>query len=103
MQYSALKEITRRNVGQLEEAWFYPAPGPAAAFNPVVLDGVMYALGPNRSIVAVDASTGKQIWSHPVEGNPAERGINYWESPDRSDRRYIGGNVRSRRGRCALP
>ena len=35
------------------------------------------------------AATGKQIWSHPVEGSPAERGINYWESSDRSDRRLI--------------
>ena len=55
----------------------------------LVVDGVLYALGPNRAVVALDAATGRQIWSHPVEGSPAERGINYWESKDRADRRLI--------------
>lgn len=87
-QYSALKQIDRSNAGRLELAWFYPAPG-GGAFNPVVIDGVLYAMGADRSIVAVDAGTGKQIWSHPVEGSPADRGINYWESKDRTDRRLI--------------
>src|SRR3954467_14523708 len=89
MQYSALKQLTKANAAQLAPAWFLPAPGPASAFNPVVVDGVLYALGANRAIVAVDAATGKPIWSHPVEGNPSERGINYWESKDRADRRLI--------------
>jgi quinoprotein glucose dehydrogenase len=31
----------------------------------------------------------KQIWDHPVEGNPTNGGFNYWESKDRSDRRLI--------------
>jgi len=88
-QYSALKQITKANVYRLEQAWFYPVTGPASAFNPVVVDNVMYVLGGNRAIEAIDAATGKQIWSHPVEGNPNERGINYWESKDRSDRRLI--------------
>jgi len=75
-QYSALKQIGRSNVARLEQVWFYPAPG-GGAFNPSVIDGVMYAMGPQRSIVALDAATGKQIWAHQVEGSPAERGINY--------------------------
>src|SRR4051794_24934064 len=88
MQYSALKQIDRGNVGRLEAAWFYRSSG-GGPFNPIVIDGVLYALGAGRSIVALDAATGKQIWSHPVDGSPAERGINYWESSDRSDRRLI--------------
>jgi quinoprotein glucose dehydrogenase len=88
MQYSALRQIDRGNVGRLEAAWFYPSSG-GGPFNPIVVDGVLYALGAGRSILALDATTGKQIWSHPVEGSPAERGINYWESSDRSDRRLI--------------
>src|SRR5205807_1740304 len=31
----------------------------------------------------------KLIWSHAVEGTPTNRGFNYWESKDRSDRRLI--------------
>jgi quinoprotein glucose dehydrogenase len=94
MQYSALRQITKANVARLELAWFYPAPGPSAAFNPLIVDGAMYVLGPQRAIVALDAASGREIWSHPVEGNPATRGINYWESRDRSDRRliYTGGH-----------
>ena len=88
-QYSALKQIGRGNIGQLELAWFYPTPGPGSAFNPLVVDGILYALGPGRAIVALDAATGKQFWAHPVDGSPAERGINYWESRDRADRRLI--------------
>src|SRR3954467_9418648 len=88
IQYSALTQIDRRNEGRLELAWFYPSTG-GGAFKPIVGDGVLYALGAGRSIVALDAATGKQIWSHPVEGSPAERGINYWETGDRTDRRLI--------------
>ena len=94
MQYSALRQIDRKNVNRLELAWFRPSPGANHAFNPVIVDGTMYILEGNGAISALDASTGKQIWTHPVEGNPANRGINYWESRDRSDRRliYVSGN-----------
>ncbi len=91
---SALKQIDKNNVGQLELAWFYPVPDRKGnfGFNPLVVDNVMYVLGPNNAIVALDAITGKEVWSHPVEGGaPGNRGINYWESKDRADRRLIFG------------
>ena len=94
MQYSALTHITKQNVNRLEVAWFFPVPDRKGnfGFNPIVVDGVMYVLGPKDAIVALDAATGKQIWSHTVEGgSPGNRGINYWESKDRSDRRLIFG------------
>ena len=91
MQYSALKQINKTNVSKLEPAWEYAAPGPAGrfAFNPLIIDGVMYLNGRGESIVALDAATGKQIWSHPTEGQPTNRGFNFWESKDHSDRRLI--------------
>ena len=49
----------------------------------------MYVIGIDGAIVALDATTGKQIWSHPLNGAPTNRGMNYWESKDRSDRRLI--------------
>jgi quinoprotein glucose dehydrogenase len=94
MQYSALTQITKANVGQLQQAWFFPVPDRKGnfGFNPIVVDGVMYVLGPANAIVALDAASGKVIWTHPVEGpSPGNRGINYWESKDRSDRRLIFG------------
>jgi quinoprotein glucose dehydrogenase len=94
MQYSSLTQIDKKNVGQLDQAWFFPVPDRKGnfGFNPIVVDNVMYLLGPGNAILALDATTGKQIWSHAVDGNgPGNRGINYWESKDRSDRRLFFG------------
>ena len=91
MQYSSLEQINKTNVNQLEVAWTYKAPGPGGrvSFSPVVVDDVMYVMGSGGAIVALDAATGREIWSHPVDGVPTNRGFNYWESQDRSDRRVI--------------
>jgi quinoprotein glucose dehydrogenase len=101
MQYSALSQITKQNVNRLELAWFFPVPDRKGnfGFNPIVVDGVMYVLGPKDAIVALDAASGKPLWTHAVEGgSPGNRGINYWESADRSDRRLLfgaGGSLRA--------
>src|SRR6185369_13780850 len=59
MQYSALKQIDRSNVGRLQLAWSHMAPGPGGrfAFSPLVVDGVMYVIGKDSAIVALDAAT----------------------------------------------
>jgi quinoprotein glucose dehydrogenase len=91
-QYSALKQINKSNVKQLELMWFYPAGNNGAefGFNPIVIDGLMYVLGKNGAITALDAVTGKEVWVHEVNSTlVAHRGINYWESKDRSDRRLL--------------
>lgn len=93
-QYSSLKQINKSNVNQLEIAWSYPTgERPNYTFSPIVVDGVMYVLAKNNSFVALDAATGKELWTHPNTGAVGTRGANYWESPDRSDRRllYING------------
>jgi len=87
-QYSALDQINKSNVSQLEVAWTYPING-NVTFNPVIVDNVMYVQGTGNSIVALDASTGKEIWSHANQGAIGARGLNYWESPDRKDRRLL--------------
>ena len=89
MQYSALTQINRTNVKQLEPAWFYPVPGEALrlVFNPIVVDDTMYVAGANGVVVALDALTGKERWAS--EARATERGIAYWENPDRTDRRLI--------------
>ncbi|MEO8593210.1 MAG: PQQ-binding-like beta-propeller repeat protein [Candidatus Solibacter sp.] len=86
--YVTSKQITKANVGQLEVAWSYPLGN--TGFNPIVVDNVMYALGRNSSsLVALDATTGKEIWVHEGLAGINSRGINYWESKDRKDRRLI--------------
>jgi quinoprotein glucose dehydrogenase len=91
MQYSSLKRIDKTNVNRLELAWSYLAPRSRGrfGFNPVIVDDVMYVLGKDNAIIALNAATGKEVWKHPVEGVPTERGINYWESKDRTSRRLI--------------
>jgi quinoprotein glucose dehydrogenase len=91
MQYSALKQIDRGNVGKLELAWSYLSPGPAGrfAFSPLIVEGTMYVAGKDGAIVALDGATGRQIWTHPVEGQVTNRGFNYWQSKNGSDRRLI--------------
>jgi glucose dehydrogenase len=89
-QYSSLKQITKSNVKQLDQVWNYPTGVGTSTFNPIVADGVMYVIAKSAStIVALDAATGREIWSHQNQGNPTPRGINYWESKDHSDRRLL--------------
>jgi quinoprotein glucose dehydrogenase len=85
-QYSSLKQINKTNVKRLEIAWTYNIGGGALLFDPVVVDKTMY-VSKSGSIVALDAATGKELWSH--MGGPGARGMNYWESKDRSDRRIV--------------
>jgi quinoprotein glucose dehydrogenase len=91
LQYSPLQQINKTNVSRLTQAWFYSVPGLSARFSysPLIVDGKMYVLGGGKTIVCLDAVTGKEIWSHPAEATPTDRGINYWESKDRKDRRLI--------------
>jgi quinoprotein glucose dehydrogenase len=98
MQYSALAEINRTNVSRLERAWFYPVAGEAVRlpFNPIVVDGVMYVAGAKGVVVALDAETGTPRWTSTEQAS--ERGLTYWESADRSDRRLLlntGGGLRA--------
>ena len=101
-QYSALAQINRSNVSQLEVAWTFPVTG-SVIFNPLIIDGVMYLQASNNTLAAVDAATGKERWRKqytlPGAQNPSTfgaRGMNYWESADRKDRRILflaGGHL----------
>ena len=82
-----------RTSRKLQIAWTYPT-GDAKkySFNPIVVDNLVYVLAKNNSIVALDAATGKEVWTHPAAPGTTiltNRGIDYWESKDRSDRRLL--------------
>jgi len=93
-QYSSLKQINRSTVSKLQVVWTYPTADPGNyLFNPIVVDGAMYVLAKNNSLVALDAASGKEIWTHEFpKGRITTRGVNYWESRDRSDRRLLYSN-----------
>jgi quinoprotein glucose dehydrogenase len=86
-RFAASTEITKTNVRQLGVAWSYPTG--QTDFNPLMVRGVVYGLGPNDSFVALDAGTGQEIWRHASLPGFDVRGINYWESADGSDRRLL--------------
>jgi quinoprotein glucose dehydrogenase len=92
-QYSALTQINRANVGQLQQVWFYPSGNNGYRYgsNPIVIDGVMYLIGKDNNVAAVDAATGKEIWMHDNQRPRVmmHRGLMYWESRDRADRRVL--------------
>jgi quinoprotein glucose dehydrogenase len=88
-QYSALKQINKSNVKQLQLAWTYQAGEGTLRFDPVVVGGVMYVLTGARSIVALDAATGREIWTHRNEGAVGDRGMSFWESSDKKEQRLL--------------
>jgi len=89
MQYSSLAQVHRGNVKALQPVWFYRVGGDPVRlpFNPIVVDGVMYVAGVKNTVVALDAATGNELWTAAAQAT--ERGITYWESADRTDRRLI--------------
>ncbi len=89
-KYNELNKITKKNVNQLKVAWYYPTKDKIEyTFNPIVVDTIMYVLAKNSSLVALNATTGKELWIHANLNGIIRRGINYWESKDRKDRRLI--------------
>jgi alcohol dehydrogenase (cytochrome c) len=62
--YSPLSQITTGNVAGLKLAWSRSLPVGSYEGTPIVHDGVMYVIGPNDQIQAVDAGTGDLIWNY---------------------------------------
>ena len=92
-QYSPLAQIHAANVHQLQPAWQYHT-GDANQrstmhANPVVVNGVMYVTTPSMKAVALDAATGRELWSFdPAKHNNdtvirlRNRGVAYWKGPE---------------------
>jgi quinoprotein glucose dehydrogenase len=85
--FVASDQIKKSNVNQLEVAWFYPYA--TTGFNPIVVDDVMYVLGRGSSLIALDATTGKELWIHEGLAGITSRGVNFWQSEDGKDRRLL--------------
>jgi glucose dehydrogenase len=93
-QYSSLAQIDKSNVGRLRVAWTYPTTE-NYSFNPLIVGNTMYVLAKGRSIVALDATTGRELWTHPNEGAVGARGMSYWRSVDGADERLLYVNAGS--------
>ncbi|HEX3875389.1 MAG TPA: PQQ-binding-like beta-propeller repeat protein, partial [Bryobacteraceae bacterium] len=94
--YSPLKQLTPHNVNNLAVAWAYETGDETSyTFCPLVVDNIAYVAAKRGALVALDAATGKELWVHTFpsggrfSGIGGQRGANYWESKDRSDRRIF--------------
>jgi glucose dehydrogenase len=90
-RFSTLTQINTKNIARLKPAWSYgvdtkpPAPGAAARpippteAVPLVVGNVLFTPTASRTIVALEADTGKEIWKYELGrvGAPL-RGVTYW-------------------------
>jgi len=64
-RFSTLDQINRDTVRQLAPRWIYQT-GISATFqaNPLVADGMMYVTTPRNHVVALNATTGEEVWRY---------------------------------------
>jgi quinoprotein glucose dehydrogenase len=75
-RYSPLDQITPENVDQLEVAWHYhtedesqPGDPVETTFEvtPLKIGDLLYLCTPHQNVVAIDATTGEEVWRHDPE------------------------------------
>ena len=89
--FSTLSQITPENVAELKLAWSYSAPDTGQMqMNPIVVDSILYGVTAALRVVALNASTGKEIWrfgdSLPLQLSTS-RGVSFWEKDE--DKRIL--------------
>ncbi len=108
LRFSPLDQITPANVDKLKVAWTYhmdPAPGasgegykPFSTTTPLVADGRMYLGTPYHRVVALDPTTGKELWVRelPDRDQAAQRGVGYWPGDETHGPRVLVSTARGR-------
>ena len=92
-QYSPLAQIHAANVHRLQPAWEYQTRDAnqrsTMHVNPIVVNGVMYVTTPSMKAVALDAASGRELWSFdPAKHNNGtvirlrNRGVAYWKGSE---------------------
>jgi quinohemoprotein ethanol dehydrogenase len=63
--FAQLDQINRGNVGQLGLAWYLDLPGEVSLeATPLAVDGALYFTGSYAKVYAVDAESGKLLWTY---------------------------------------
>lgn len=61
---------------------------------PLVIDGTMYMSTPYSRVVALDPTTGKELWSYKLPAsNPSTRGVEYWQGDGRTPAQIVFGSA----------
>ncbi|MSR10807.1 MAG: alcohol dehydrogenase [Gammaproteobacteria bacterium] len=67
--FSPLDQINKSNVSGLQQAYSVTLDSGANMATPLVHDGVMFLLSTRDTVLALDATTGEQLWSYRHENN----------------------------------
>lgn len=71
-RYARLTQINRTNVKDLELAWIWQGSSTEKfEATPLVVDGVLYTVQPPNDVVALDAFTGRLVWSYSYAPGPS--------------------------------
>ncbi|MET0588095.1 MAG: PQQ-dependent dehydrogenase, methanol/ethanol family [Novosphingobium sp.] len=62
--FSPLADVNTGNVGSLGLAWSMDLPAENSVTQPIAVDGVLYFASGLSTVHAVDAATGKELWSY---------------------------------------
>lgn len=78
-RFAPLDQITPQNIDQLGVSWYADFDARSlrgVEATPIVVGGVMYVSGPWSVVMALDARTGKKLWSYDpeIEGGVARKG-----------------------------
>jgi quinoprotein glucose dehydrogenase len=80
-RFSPLAQITRANVARLTVAWTYDTGEDGGLqTNPIVVGRTLYTTTPHHRTIALDAATGRVIWSFDagLKSRGPNRGVTYW-------------------------
>jgi quinoprotein glucose dehydrogenase len=122
MRFSPLTEIKPGNLDRLKVAWVYhmrpegyvvPARGGGGGYaeeggggrgrgggsrfapsesTPLVIDRVLYMSTPYARVVALDPTSGKELWSfHLPTSSPSTRGVEYWAGDSQTPPQIVFG------------
>ncbi len=105
-RYTTLKQITPANVQTLQQAWVYhlkPASAPQLRMSqdiPLVIGNVMYIVSPYGQAIALNATTGAEIWKYDLPDNDIPtsqaRGAAYWPGGRGAPASIVFGSARGR-------
>jgi glucose dehydrogenase len=79
--FSPLRQINRGNVARLKAAWSFDTHETGGLqCSPLVVGHVLYGYTPTQKVIALDAATGKLLWSFDsgIVGTQPARGLTYW-------------------------
>src|SRR5262245_861807 len=92
--YSTLTQINRDNVARLTRAWtFHTGESGLWEDTPIVVNNLMYFATQRHRVVALDATTGKEIWSiDPKDSRAGKHGVSFWPGDaGHGPRVFVGG------------